>query len=459
MSEKQIDLRKLRHFALEEVFQDAHAVFGLKPKSLQELKGDSIVVLDTSALVAPYSLSSRAVAEVKKTLESLIANDRLIVPGRAAREFPKARIHRLANLIQKLNDLKSVPKSITTDRYSMLSELEEYQSMMAAMKAANTQIEQFKSSLEKLVLTINSWEASDPIYDFYRQIFTRDVLIDEAIPYGQMIQDLEWRQSEKIPPGYKDASKPDGGIGDLLIWRTLLDVAAQRSANVVFVSEDRKADWWHQGGGGALFMRAELVEEFRRETAGKTLHMVRFADFLGLFGVEEALVDEVRQEVATGHSANAEYLDGGLNRKATMIADLIEFQNLEPGVRMQVFDGRIYLFRFRGFYGAFKPVTQFVDPEGVGSIRYESWFIADMSDNFDGPRVEYLGGSSSEEGSGNAAICAGPLSIRWSGWRPGCGYVYFDTTDREGQEFEFAPTDRTVIQGTRGSRYNFVRRT
>ncbi len=108
--------------------------------------------------------------------------------------------------------------------------------------------------------------------------------------------DLATRQAHSIPPGYKDASKPDSGIGDLLIWRTILDVGEKLNVDVIFVSSDEKADWWHQSDKQALYPRHELVDEFRRHSKGKSLHILRFSDFLRLFGASKEVVEEVRQE-------------------------------------------------------------------------------------------------------------------------------------------------------------------
>ncbi|MBK7181195.1 MAG: hypothetical protein IPH82_29115 [Chloroflexi bacterium] len=107
---------------------------------------------------------------------------------------------------------------------------------------------------------------------------------------------MQFRQTHKIPPGYKDAAKDDDGIGDLLIWHTILQVGKERNANVIFVSGEEKADWWHKSEGQVLYPRYELVDEFRRASDEKSFHITSFSQFLNLFGASESIVKEVREE-------------------------------------------------------------------------------------------------------------------------------------------------------------------
>src|SRR5262249_48178151 len=59
-------------------------------------------------------------------------------------------------------------------------------------------------------------------------------------------KELEYRIVHKIPPGYKDASKDDRGVGDLLIWMTILEIGAERQKPLLFVTGEEKADWQHR---------------------------------------------------------------------------------------------------------------------------------------------------------------------------------------------------------------------
>ena len=82
------------------------------------------------------------------------------------------------------------------------------------------------------------------------------------------------RYSQKIPPGYKDAKK--GGdsdvvadrlkpYGDYIVWRQTLDKAKAEGVPVVFVTGDKKEDWWTIFSGSPIEPHPQLVEEFVKE--------------------------------------------------------------------------------------------------------------------------------------------------------------------------------------------------
>jgi hypothetical protein len=109
---------------------------------------------------------------------------------------------------------------------------------------------------------------------------------------------MAWRYAHSIPPGYKDKGKADDGIGDLLVWKTLLQIGRERKSDCIFVTEDAKGDWWVQSEG-VFQPRIELVEEYRQASEGRTIHLVPLSSFLQLFGAEDNVVDEAKQaEVA-----------------------------------------------------------------------------------------------------------------------------------------------------------------
>jgi hypothetical protein len=99
-----------------------------------------------------------------------------------------------------------------------------------------------------------------------------------------------------IPPGYKDSGKEDRGIGDFLIWLTILEAGKTRKKSLLFVSGEEKSDWFHKSEGRTLYPRYELVDEYRRSSEGQSFHMVSFSQFLNMYGASESTVEEVREE-------------------------------------------------------------------------------------------------------------------------------------------------------------------
>lgn len=114
-----------------------------------------------------------------------------------------------------------------------------------------------------------------------------------------------------MPPGYKDYREGDlvsrNPAGDLIIWFSILELA-NRGKDIIFVSSEQKADWWHRSSDESsinLYPRYELVEEFRRVSQGKSFHMLSLSSFLALFGANESIIEEVKdEEINMGFKSN-----------------------------------------------------------------------------------------------------------------------------------------------------------
>ena len=115
-------------------------------------------------------------------------------------------------------------------------------------------------------------------------------------------KDWELRSIEKRPPGYKDASKDDGGIGDFLIWKTLLALGS-KGKDIVFVTNEAKADWFVRSGREPLYARPELVAEYRSHSSGKSLRLCSLHELLAEMDVDAEVVSEV-QKIEAANSAN-----------------------------------------------------------------------------------------------------------------------------------------------------------
>ena len=119
------------------------------------------------------------------------------------------------------------------------------------------------------------------------QPFTQEEL-DEIYLEG------EDRFLKKIPPGFKDAGK--GGdlsdfsymginykrkFGDLVIWKQLIREASKESVkNVVFITDDKKNDWWYGVGDKIIGPQERLQSEFYSLTNVDSFKMYDTVDFL-----------------------------------------------------------------------------------------------------------------------------------------------------------------------------------
>jgi hypothetical protein len=280
----------------EKLFPDPASVFGFAPVSLEEALKDGIVAIDTNVLLIPYGTGKASLKQIRDTYDRLVKKKRLRIPGQVAREFADHRAEKLKELFQQLTRRRNV--NISQDKYPLLEGIESYSGMEKLEEEISSKLVERGRLIGQLLKTIEDWHWDDPVSEIYRELFQSPVVVDPKFDRDELLCDLKYRQEHRIPPGYKDANNEYSGVGDLLIWRTLLNIGEQESRHLIFVSGDEKADWRYKSEGHTLYPRFELVDEYRRTSGGKSFLIISFADILQQFGAPPLVVNEVKQEEA-----------------------------------------------------------------------------------------------------------------------------------------------------------------
>lgn len=89
----------------------------------------------------------------------------------------------------------------------------------------------------------------------------------------ELEKQAEERFKNAIPPGYKDYNKKTGNkfydgvviqnkYGDLILWKQLLDFAKIENTSIIFLTDERKEDWWYDIKGKIIGPKVELLNEF-----------------------------------------------------------------------------------------------------------------------------------------------------------------------------------------------------
>ncbi len=283
-------------FISNSVYPDATPIFTYSPKSLDKIKDDCIIIIDTNALLVPYSIGKEGLEQIKRTYKKLVSEKRLFLPGQVAREFARNRANKLAELFQQLNSKRNSPQNLQKGKYPLLESLPEYQESIIIEQQIDELLKQYRKLLGNVLDHVHSWSWNDPVSLIYSELFSQDVVYDFKYEETFMRGDLKRRQIHKLPPGYKDSGKDDDGIGDLLIWHTILEIGKKHGKSVIFVSGEEKSDWWHKIDKQTLYPRYELVDEFRRNSDEQSFHIIPFSRFLSLYGASDSTVEEVREE-------------------------------------------------------------------------------------------------------------------------------------------------------------------
>ncbi len=99
---------------------------------------------------------------------------------------------------------------------------------------------------------------------------------DADVPPG-FCDDAVWRARNGYTKG--NEKQPPDSYGDYLLWKQLLDQAAQSGRTVLLVTNDRKIDWWdHDAAGLPVAPHSDLREEMQRVT-GQGFYAITFAEF------------------------------------------------------------------------------------------------------------------------------------------------------------------------------------
>ncbi|MCP5417692.1 MAG: DUF4935 domain-containing protein [Chromatiaceae bacterium] len=283
-------------FLIEDVLPGATGFFEEVPQGLEAAIGDADIVLDTNVLLIPFGAGAASLTDIVKVYSEIKGRERLYVPAQVAREFVKNRPSKLAQLYQGISDKISkltIPDSLS---YPILESVDHFQELNEKISKIEELKVELKASAKMVRSTIKNWGWNDPVSQAYRPIFTKDIVISPEIDREKTLKEMLKRYEQAIPPGYKDAAKPDSGIGDFLIWKTILHLGTENKRSVIFVSGDEKADWLHGAEGNGFLPRYELQAEFRRISEGKDLYIIPLSRLLELQKAKESSVNEIRSE-------------------------------------------------------------------------------------------------------------------------------------------------------------------
>lgn len=325
-------------FYLERILPDPAMIFTAEYKSARELFGNAIFVFDTNALLVPFDTSQRNLEEIKSILINLKNENRLFIPARVAREFAKNRAKKLGDLFLSLRQLKSNLNSgtFTIENYPLLEGISDYTELKKSFSEIQKFIKKSRLSIETLEASILGWTWNDKVSLAYKDVFTSEVIFEAEIKNEQIQKELEFRINHKIAPGYKDKDKIDEGIGDLIIWYSLLEIGKKFKSNIIFISNDEKNDWFYKQDKISMYPKYELYDEFRRETNGKCFAILNFLDFLSLSNAKEDTLKEVKLSIEESKIDDTETINYQMGLKNLKIGLKIKHRKFGYGIIIKV---------------------------------------------------------------------------------------------------------------------------
>ena len=265
----------------------------LTEEEKKDLWDSAIFVFDTNVLLNLYRYSSKTRDIFLQALDEF--KDRVWIPRQVAEEFMEDRRGVISNCSKVYTDLRTKKDEFVQQCSASLR-----------LSAADPEIHELKETIEQW---INHFEEHNP----REQSFSKDDILDKLLllfdgKVGEgfdksKISEIEKegadRYKKKIPPGYKDNKKSNNNYGDLIIWKELLQYAKENSKGIIFITGDRKEDWWNTFEGKTIGPRIELRKEYYSEVGNWRFHMYTMENFLSNFKrnrgevLDNAVIEEI----------------------------------------------------------------------------------------------------------------------------------------------------------------------
>jgi PIN like domain len=253
---------------------------------INELWENCLFTVDANILLNLYRYSDHTRKEFIRILKSI--EDRLWLPHQAAQEYFDNRLQVISQQEKAYEETSKAIEDLQGDlrnarQHPFISE--------KLMTQLTTVLGGVAKELTKNKKVHSARTSEDEIKDSIGNLFDGKV----GQPYLEdqlavICREGEERYAKKIPPGYKDDGKTDSSsspqaqhrkFGDYIIWRQIIEKAAQEQKSIIFINDDKKEDWWLLFKGKTLGPRPELIKEFRDKSENR-FHMYQADRFLKL---------------------------------------------------------------------------------------------------------------------------------------------------------------------------------
>lgn len=239
--------------------------------------GRHLIVLDTSILLELYRQPSNISMDVIDVLTQV--SDNVYVPypvyeeykgnykkvcGTEKKRFGKVRTELTDTVIKLQSEIERKVTEYHKHNYTDIKELQD--NINEKISETKEIIKDYEILHSKEIQANEDFLCADKVNEFVENLRNKN-RVGQQIPFSKKLEiaeEGELRFKNLIPPGYKDNEK--SGIdkyGDLFVWKTILKIAKEETANILFLTNDVKEDWWERENNEPLELRNELLEEFK----------------------------------------------------------------------------------------------------------------------------------------------------------------------------------------------------
>lgn len=278
--------------------------YKLEESQLKKHWQEDIFSLDANVLLNLYRYTPKTRDTFFDLLDKI--KDRVWISYQAAFEYQKNRLVVINKQHEAYNEIRTLLENKKNEIEAKLNDYKRHPYLQTEelKKQIKSAFEAINKDILKLEKTHPDYLQDDPIWLKLTQLL--DGKIGDDIPNEELekiYRDGKKRYDEEIPPGYKDkANKKNEGnrslYGDLIVWNQLLKHAKNIPSSVIFITDDRKEDWWYKFKGKTIGPRPELIKEFKDET-GKRINIYQADNFLdsAIKNLNQAFNPEAIEEI------------------------------------------------------------------------------------------------------------------------------------------------------------------
>ena len=295
----------------------------LKNSEKDRLWEKGIFVFDANILLNLYRFSKDTTDALLKALEKL--SSRIWIPYQVASEFMRRRCDVIYDTIEKYSDFEKKIKTFIEDAKALASLSDSTKEIVELADVLKKWLVSCKKK-NLLISNVNDDFILDKLLDLFNNRTGKRYASEKE---SALFIEGERRYKAQTPPGYKDVNKKisdtcDNNIyGDFILWNQIIDYSIDRKVDIIFITNDRKEDWWYEVKGRTIGPRTELLCEFRTRTK-QQFHMYTMDSFLKMFNEKNgpSIKYEVIAEVKkTLDKINEQYQNQITNTRYDMVLE------------------------------------------------------------------------------------------------------------------------------------------
>lgn len=263
---------------------------------LLERFADCLFVFDASALLDIFRLNKDLTEQVFKVMEH--CSEQIRVPYHAAEEYNERINSVLEEQYNKIEEAKKIFKrfeqSLNAKRNQPYISTETSELIQSLKKHIEIDFDKQVEYIENELMHGNLQNRMADLLDAK----VLEPFSEEEIQ--QLKENGKKRYADRIPPGWRDASKEANSYGDYINWEEILKLAkSDNKKSIIFITNEMKEDWIETIHGKKLGPLHVLSQEFynRSGNIDQLFYIYTLDGFLELVQEHDKILEFPRETI------------------------------------------------------------------------------------------------------------------------------------------------------------------